>query len=315
MNIGNSGSTSILAQDLTATTTSQSSVNTEDTDNVLSTNDPQTNTVSISGEALMLSRLFMTNDPNSAPAVLTQLNKSDDSMSPYDFLTEGDRSMLANMYSYAQQQGANPQYVDMVANDLGMYRKFGQYAINANSPDGDYDIQGQKETYGFTVQDAASASSILNGDAIGGTQIDQGFLNYELNPGYSANHTANFQFLEQMVNHFSNAGVNSDQSLGQDFSTFVPNGQQNFVLNIASAVTLNIPQADDATTSSADNTSTALASFAKNLALQTSSLTASVANTLLGGQGQTGQASSLFSDFLAALQKRIAAQKQSDDAS
>jgi len=238
MNIGNSGSTSILAQDLTATTTSQSSVNTEDTDNVLSANDPQTNTVSISGEALMLSRLFMTNDPNSAPAILTQLNKSDDSMSPYDFLTEGDRGMLANMYSYAQQQGASLQYVDMVANDLGMYRKFGQYAINANSPDGDYDIQGQKETYGFTVQDAASASSILNGDAIGGTQIDQGFLNYELNPGYSANHTANFQFLEQMVNHFSSAGGNSNPSLGQDFSSFVSNGQHNYVLTIASAVTL-----------------------------------------------------------------------------
>ena len=314
MNIGNSGSTSILAQDLTATTTSQSSVNTEDTDNVLSTNDPQTNTVSISGEALMLSRLFMTNDPNSAPAVLTQLNKSDDSMSPYDFLTEGDRSMLANMYSYAQQQGANPQYVDMVANDLGMYRKYGQYDANMNSG-GIFNIKGQMETFSFTAQDTATASSILNGNAIGSTQLDPGFLSYELNPGYSANHGANFQFLEQMVNHFSNAGVNSDQSLGQDFSTFVPNGQQNFVLNIASAVTLNIPQADDASTSSADNTSTALASFAKNLALQTSSLTASVANTLLGGQGQTGQTSSLFSDFLAALQKRIAAQKQSDDAS
>lgn len=198
--------------------------------------------VSISGEALVLSRLFMTSDPGAAP-MYTVLDKSDSAVSPYDFLTEGDRDLLANVYTYAQQQGVDLRYVDMLALDLGTYRKYGQ--VQSSSNVGIYNLNGQKETFSFTAQDTATANAILNGSAMASTQFDSGFLQYELNPGFSFDHVANFAFLQQVVEHFSGAGGGQNQPLAQQFGSFLPNGQNNFVVATASAVTLPPSEPDD----------------------------------------------------------------------
>jgi hypothetical protein len=211
------------------------------------TNAPQTDQVSISGQALMLSRLFGSTDPNDAPPVETGVSLSTEGDSVYNFLTEDDRNTLSDMYAYAQQQGASLQYVDDIAHDLGVYREFGSVTGNTNSV-GTYDASGHAITYSFTDQDAVAAQNILGGDAINSTRLDPGFLKFELDPGYMANHAANFDFLEQMVNHFSGAGANTQQSLDSKFSTFVPNGESNFVTNVSSEVVFQAPQPDTTNT-------------------------------------------------------------------
>lgn len=204
----------------------------------------QRGAVSISGEAIMLSRLFMSAGPGNVPSY-TQLDKSTMTVDPRKFLTRDDRDLLANLYSYAQLQGVDLRYVDDIASDLGMYRKFGSVECNLN--DGaNYDWEGHALTYSFTAADATTAKAILDSRAIDGSKFDSGFLRYELDPGFSPNHSANFSFLQSMVEHFSSEGASVPQNLAGQFSTWTPNGQNNFVVETSPEVTLKLPTADNA---------------------------------------------------------------------
>lgn len=103
-----------------------------------------------------------------------------------------------------------------------------------------FDSEGHALTVSFGDKDAATADSILNGDGIKNTTIDTGFLKYELNPDYSDGHFANFQFLEQMVNHFSNVG--STQPLSPQFSTLTYKNES--VVHVAKEVTFTQEERD-----------------------------------------------------------------------
>jgi hypothetical protein len=201
----------------------------------------QDSAVSISGEALMLSRLYMTSNPKATP-YLTELSKTTMASNPVDFLTQDDRDFLSQIYTYAQSQGVDLRYVDDLANDMGMYRKFGNAQISSNTPGASFNEQGQALTYSFTQDDSVSASNILNGQAIGSTQFDKAFLRFELDPGYSFNHTANFSFLQGVVEHFSKTGTSDSTSFASKFSTYTSNGLNNFVVTTASEVTLAVPK-------------------------------------------------------------------------
>ncbi|CAD6558117.1 hypothetical protein LMG28727_06526 [Paraburkholderia kirstenboschensis] len=167
----------------------------------------------------MLSRLY--GSEQGVPAKpLVGIAKSADGSNPVEWLTAGDRDALSDMYAYAQGQGADLEYVDMVAFQLGYYRQTtGVSTVNWNaSGAGSYDADGHRPAYVFNAQDTVSANAILNGRGVTSAKLDKGFLNYILDPGYGQNHIANFQFLEKFVNRGSNAG--STQSLGAEFSTF-----------------------------------------------------------------------------------------------
>jgi len=80
----------------------------------------QSTSVSLSGKAIMLSRLFGSNDPNATPAVMSGIGKAG-TLSVY-YLTDSDRTLVSDMYAYAQQQGADLQHVDALAMTLSGYR-------------------------------------------------------------------------------------------------------------------------------------------------------------------------------------------------
>jgi hypothetical protein len=258
----------------------------------------------------MLSRLFMTDDPNYVPTVETQLNITTDGMSPYDFLTEGDRAALSDIYASAQDRGVDLKYVDGLAFDLGMYRKYGSVMHNAHAG-GMFDNEGHAQTFSFTEKDAATADRILSGNSIAGsTRLDPGFLRYELDPGYSFNHAANFDFLEQVVNNVSNAGGKAKQQFDTKFSSFVANGQNDFIVNTASEVTLPALPADDPLSSSP------LDNLAKSPELKTLIQKVAVIDTMLTSLNKKKSAPSSLFDFLAMWQNlHVAQDKTSNDVS
>ena len=173
----------------------------------------------------MLSRLFNTTDPNATSPVVpgTYKDTIHMTMSPQSFLTQSDRVLLSNMYGFAQQQGADLQYVDAIAYALGSYRQANNGAdmISFNAG-GCFDSAGHQMTVNFNAQDAATAASILNGSAINSTQLDQGFLRYTLDPGFGAlTYTGSMKFLQQMVTKFSGEET-ANMTLPSQFSTYTP---------------------------------------------------------------------------------------------
>lgn len=189
----------------------------------------------ISGRALMMSRLF--GDADTEPAVQTTLTKSNISMSSYNFLTSGDRDMLSNLYATAQEKGIDLNYVDDLARDLGDYRMFGPVQGSANN--GIYDIEGHKLTYAFTNTDTATASRIQNSNKLSGSVLPSGFLDYELDPGFSFNHRSSFDFLELIVNNPTMDGDSASR-----FSTYQSQGKNNYVIKTADEVTLDTTEPD-----------------------------------------------------------------------
>ena len=184
----------------------------------------QSTSVSLSGRAIMLSRLFGTQNSNTEPPVVSGVNGMDlkhIGMSPQNFLTTSDRALLSDMYEYAQQQGADLQNVDQLAYALGTYRQSNDgRSMSSFNGGNSFDLEGHQLTVSFNEKDAATAARILNGDAINSTKLDQGFLRYTLDPGYGAlSNTSDFEFMEQMVIKFSDVGA-KQMSLPSKFSTF-----------------------------------------------------------------------------------------------
>ncbi|MBN3134830.1 hypothetical protein [Pectobacterium punjabense] len=205
-------------------------------DEILSTKQAQ-----ISGKGLMMSRLFGGTD--SIPSVQTQLTEATMQMSSVNFLTNEDRSMLSQLYAQTQQQGTDLGYVDALARDLGDYRMFGGVSANVNSG-GMYDTSGRMQTFKFTETDTATAARILTSDGIAKTSLDSGFLRYALDPGFSFDHRTNFEFLEEVVNTFGQGTVNEGQPFSSKFSVYTPSGNQNFIVETSSEITLHSEEPD-----------------------------------------------------------------------
>jgi hypothetical protein len=203
----------------------------------------QGTSVTLSGQAIMLARLFNITDPSAMPPVLSGVNGMDQNhigLSPVNFLTQSDRSLVSNMYGYAKQQGADLRYVDDIASELGNYRQHNDGRMTGNFNSGNnFDLAGHQMTVNFNAQDSTTAASILNGNAINSTQIDQGFLRYTLDPGLGAlSDIGSMQFLQQMVTKFSDEG-NANMMLDPKFSTYIPVSINDKVVFTASKEILN----------------------------------------------------------------------------
>ncbi|MDP9942727.1 hypothetical protein [Ectopseudomonas alcaliphila] len=197
----------------------------DDSANIASTTNPVERKANASAQAgydLMVSRLWSGREPSVANGA-DGMSASNIGRNRLDFLTKEDRAVLAEMYSYAQSEGADLNYVDRIAGVLGRYRQHndGQVGVSFNSGH-HFDTEGHQLSVGFNERDTATASRILNGSAINSTKLDQGFLRYMLDPGYGAlSHTTDFEFLEHMVNKFSNEG-DFQPPLDGRFATYNP---------------------------------------------------------------------------------------------
>ncbi|MFD4838014.1 hypothetical protein ACFWP0_10935 [Achromobacter sp. NPDC058515] len=194
---------------------------------------PLSSVATFSGRSIMLLRLF--GSESAEPRWETTLTNDNIGLSSRHFLTAADRDMLADLYGQAYQQGVDLRYVDDLAADLGHYRMFNRVAGNANSG-GMFDEAGRAQTFHFTGKDAATANRILDGDAMASSRLDAGFLRFELDPGYSFSHRANFQFLEEVVNKFGKRGVSPEDLFDSRFATYESEGKENFFVELSSEV-------------------------------------------------------------------------------
>lgn len=202
----------------------------------------ESTSVSISGRALMLSRLFHTEDSTTEPPVLSGSKGMSEHglMLPHNFLTQGDRKLLAEMYEFADEQGADLEHVDRLAWDLGLYRQRDNGKAITSFNDGrSYDLEGRVRTVSFTEKDAATAERVLQSDALNSTKLDQGFLSYILDPGYGYTHASDFEFLEQMVVRFSSRS-SEVAALDSKFSTSV-RLENNYIIQTTDEVALHKP--------------------------------------------------------------------------
>lgn len=174
------------------------------------------------GHDLMTSRPFGGKEPAVANGA-QGMSANNIGRSAYEFLTYEDRALLADMYAYAQDEGADLTYVDRLAAELGDYRQHDNGRLRSNFNNGtNYDVEGHQLTVSFNGKDAATASRILGGTAIDSTRLDQGFVRHILDPGYGAlSNTSDLGFLEQMVTKFSSEGA-TQSSLGGQFATYTP---------------------------------------------------------------------------------------------
>ncbi|QKJ68308.1 hypothetical protein HQN60_15895 (plasmid) [Deefgea piscis] len=179
--------------------------------------------VSISGNALMISRLFdgKSNTPIASGKTGTALINS--GVSNVNYLNSDDRELLAEMYQFANNNGVDLQNVDAIAQTLGSYRRFddGRNLYNFNNGH-NMDTNGNVLSVNFSEKDSKTASRIINGEAINTTRIDHGFLKFILDPGYGAlMNTTDLEFLEQMTTKFSEKGTNITK-IDEKFSKFSP---------------------------------------------------------------------------------------------
>lgn len=170
----------------------------------------------VNGREILISRYFGGSEP---PVALPPATLYNASLRPGNFLNHDDRALIADMYAFAQAEGADLSFVDRLANTLGNFRNYSDGRQMLSSNTGSYDSDGYKVTFDFTPEDSAIASRILNGSAINSTRIDPGFVRYILDPGFGALlHAGGIPFLERMVNKFSDEGADQPP-LGSEFSS------------------------------------------------------------------------------------------------
>jgi hypothetical protein len=199
---------------------------------VSSLTSPQASSVSISGKALLMARMFEGHILE--PAVVKYAPGLDGMFPPY-FLTHGDRRLLSSIYEFANGQGADLGYVDDLASGIAHYRRTdnGQEML-PQRPMTRFDMEGHEVMYTFNEKSAETAQRILSGEGIKSTRIDQGFLRFNLDPAYSPMSTLNFDFLEQIVNKFSAVG-STVADFGARFTHF-QQGQKNYIKNVSKEV-------------------------------------------------------------------------------
>lgn len=170
----------------------------------------------VNGRDIMISILFNGTEPPVAKPPMTSQNGAQNSS---DFLNLDDRAVVADMYAYAKEQGADLLFVTVLATTLGHYRHQSDGRQNGGGNTG-YDGEGYRVTFDYKPEGAALAASILSGSAINSARIDQGFLRYILNPDHGAfQNVGGIPFLERMVKKFSDEGANQPP-LGSEFATY-----------------------------------------------------------------------------------------------
>jgi hypothetical protein len=189
------------------------------------TSGSDTTKVSISGRAMMLSRLFHTSDPNANPSIDSSTTTSNLSGSAYSFLNAGDRQVISKLYEYASSNGIDPLKVDAVAFDLGGYRMDGPSGPS-DTAGLLYDLKGNPIIGEFSAPDEAAAQKILTSKAMGDTAIDHGFLRAVLAPTRMPVHASDFGFLQQVVFAFSATG--SDGSADPNASPVIRHKKEDF---------------------------------------------------------------------------------------
>lgn len=187
-------------------TTNQTPAN--QTPNALSSTPSSASTqVSLSGKAIMLSRLWRITDPStSAPKVASSVTSNMLTGNSYDFLSTSDRKFLEKVYDYAQNKNIDLTEVDNLASDMAAYRML--YATNgpglsAIGPGNIFTMDGKEIVYAFNESDYYTSERIKADSALNSTEVDSGFLRYALDPWQNSVHAVNFKFLERVVIDFS----------------------------------------------------------------------------------------------------------------
>ncbi|MDR2837424.1 MAG: hypothetical protein LBV49_02460 [Azonexus sp.] len=189
--------------------------------------DQSSSIVSISGEALVLARLFG-NNPATAQKVEYQLTTSNFAGSFCNFLTLSDRQLLARVYEYATVNGIDLEKVDTLATKLGSYRACGpgpaegslgtQYQLFTYDPPNDPNGRLVPVVGEFSAENQAIANSVLTSKAMNDTELDHGFIESLFNPDrMGATFTMNRQgvsqgqgyldFVRKIVFAFSTSGA------------------------------------------------------------------------------------------------------------
>ncbi|GGW33061.1 hypothetical protein GCM10007157_26090 [Vreelandella hamiltonii] len=193
-------------------------------------------TVTLSGQAILASRLFSSGNGDLPVLPSIRTNGEHNGMLSQYFLTESDRSLVSKMYEQANEEGTDLRYVDQFAKDLGLYRKYDdgsmRYSFNGNS----YDSQGRKQTVSFTEVDTATAERILSGETLSTKNIDQGFIRWRLDPGQGFNLSSDLDFIEHMINKFSST-ANEEENFGAKFGSYSPK-ENNYIIHTANEVSL-----------------------------------------------------------------------------
>ncbi|CAD6879288.1 hypothetical protein [Methylomonas albis] len=162
-----------------------------------------TDKATFSGHALLLSRLFHTNDPNASPEVATAFTMNNLSGNSASFLTQADRKLMERAYDYAQSSGMDLEQVDNLAFDLANYRFLqvtGNNTEEIAGQSGIYDAEGNPWVGKYNSQDAEQVKRILTDPSVESTDIDKGFLAYLLNPQISGlTHAVSFAALVKFV--------------------------------------------------------------------------------------------------------------------
>lgn len=166
---------------------------------------PQQSTVTISGKALLLSRLFKSDGLYGEPKIDSTSTTANTSGSVYSFLTDVDIDVLSKLYEMATTSGETLEQIDNIAFDLAHYRRAG--------PGGPidttgliFDKSGQPIISEFNPGDEAIAQRVLTSKAMSDTSFDRGFLLSVFTPGKMPVHASDFSFLEKAVYAFSVAG-------------------------------------------------------------------------------------------------------------
>lgn len=158
----------------------------------------------LSGKVTMLKRLFNVENPSEEPRIETTVNDSNVAKNVNTWLTKEDRTLLSDAYEYASKVGIDASEIDLVAFDLGNYRKHEHTGGNRDIT-GRIDLpDGRPFIDMFSQEDEAQARAILSLKAMEDTKIDRGFLEVELDPGRGGSgHAADFGVLRELVLKFS----------------------------------------------------------------------------------------------------------------
>ncbi|WP_157130478.1 hypothetical protein [Burkholderia pseudomallei] len=197
----------------------------------------QADSVTLSGEAIMLSRLYGGSEKG-IPATPLVGSKDVGAADPVMWLNADDRSALSDLYGYAQRTGADLHYVDDIAFQLAYYRQTAGTVVSNWTTNPMYDMEGHRLTSSFSDRDVASAKVIQDNSK--NTKLDKGFLNYVLNQGYGQNHIMNFQFLEKFVSRGSNAA--NTNSNAAEFGIYAPTPRS--IVTASKDIELKRPEPD-----------------------------------------------------------------------
>ena len=165
----------------------------------------------ISGHAMLLSRLFHTENPNAAPPVVTKMTTDNLTGNGYSFLRMEDRKLLERAYEYASANGMDLEQVDAMAFDLSHYRFLEANGTTTEQTGiaGLYDAEGNPWVGRFNKQDSELAKRMLTNPVINETSLDKGFLAFILNPQRTSVHAVSFESLEKFISVLSPSGGKS----------------------------------------------------------------------------------------------------------